>query len=292
MVYLKKMTAVLLAALMILTGCEAEQAVEASPKKYEGELYSCKKLEGRTVIVTLFCSTYSTSWDPESEEDIAKIEQIRQYMGMATDWISEEAARYGCNAEFIYDWAENPELMGFRGIPENSIEHIYGKIRALKNIEITIDHTALMEKYNADNIAYYVIGNTDSVNPGNSVAYASRSEDVSDKPFETVFLSYYSGIYEAVSGPSTYAHELLHLFGALDFYQPSSKYSISEDFVSYVAENYPDEIMLDTRNSEGGYDYDVINKEITPLTAYYLGLTDELPEREKFGLIISEHIKK
>ena len=55
--------------------------------------------------------------------------------------------------------------------------------------------------------------------------------------------------------------------------------------IDYVAETYPDDIMVSTYEDDGTSRFDVITKEISPLTAYCLALTDTCPELEQFPLL-------
>ena len=77
--------------------------------------------------------------------------------------------------------------------------------------------------------------------------------------------------------PATYAHEILHLFGAPDLYEGSSDPYVDEALVSYVADTYPGDIMLSTYEDDGSSRFDAITKEISPLTAYCLGAGRHLP---------------
>ena len=85
--------------------------------------------------------------------------------------------------------------------------------------------------------------------------------------------------------PATYAHEILHLFGAPDLYEGSSDPYVDEALVSYVADTYPGDIMLSTYEDDGSSRFDAITKEISPLTAYCLGLADTCPELAQFPLL-------
>ena len=82
--------------------------------------------------------------------------------------------------------------------------------------------------------------------------------------------------------PATYAHEILHLFGAPDLYEGSGDPYVDRALIDYVAETYPDDIMVSTYEDDGTSRFDMITKEISPLTAYCLGLTDTCPELEQF----------
>lgn len=82
--------------------------------------------------------------------------------------------------------------------------------------------------------------------------------------------------------PATFAHEILHLFGAPDFYEGSSDPYVDAALTAYVEETYPDDIMLSTYEADGTSRFDAISKTISPLTAYCLGLAESCPELEQF----------
>ena len=52
-----------------------------------------------------------------------------------------------------------------------------------------------------------------------------------------------------------------------------------------MADTYPGDIMLSTYEDDGSSRFDAITKEISPLTAYCLGLTDTCPELAQFPLL-------
>ena len=52
-----------------------------------------------------------------------------------------------------------------------------------------------------------------------------------------------------------------------------------------MADTYPGDIMLSTYEDDGSSRFDAITKEISPLTAYCLGLSDTCPELAQFPLL-------
>ena len=57
---------------------------------------------------------------------------------------------------------------------------------------------------------------------------------------------------------------------------------MDEALSDYVEKTYPDDIMLSTYEEDGTSRFDEITKEISPLTAYCLGLADTCPELAEF----------
>ncbi len=280
----KRFFALFLAAL--LAGCALKKP-ESEPEP-ENPLGLCGSIDGKTVIVTLFCSDYNTVFDPEDPEDLEKTERAREYLGIAVDFITEQTAKYGAETEFFWDWEEDPELMLYRNIPAegmSSSDSFYWTLRILNQ---TVDTEELLEKYGADNIAYLTVFDSTDEFYGNIQAYNSVKSNFSDDPHEFVCMCFYNGEAKQETGPAAYAHELLHLFSVPDLYEAASPYGITEEYVEYVKEAYPNEIMLHTRDENDRYTYDRIDKEISEITAYYLGLTDSCGDVERFGLGASD----
>lgn len=93
----------------------------------------------------------------------------------------------------------------------------------------------------------------------------------------TIFLED-SSSYGSYENPATYAHEILHLYGALDLYEGASP----EDVNEYVTETYPYEIMLSTYNETLiPNEYGEV-KMISPITAYMLNWVEEVEELTLF----------
>ena len=69
----------------------------------------------------------------------------------------------------------------------------------------------------------------------------------------------YAGEGESES-PATYAHEILHLFGAPDLYEGSSDDFVDDALIAYVEETYPDEIMNSTYNDDGTSSFDSVHR--------------------------------
>ena len=76
----------------------------------------------------------------------------------------------------------------------------------------------------------------------------------------------YSGFTDTSrdSGSDTIAHELLHLFGAEDFYYPESREALAKEV-------YPEDIMLCDMP-------DLDHFTLGEYTAYTLGWTDSVPD--------------
>ncbi len=283
---MKKLTAILLALLISVSGCtvadDTPKFDESLSAKYKANSAygSARHIHGRTVIVSIYSDDPTNRWDPLSEVDKDTIEQTLYYLGIATDWISEQASRYGADAEFIYDWKENEDLR-YNTTFTTELEKddatytstVYPQQkRFLRN---NVDTDALLKKYDADNIIYMFFINSDFSNQANPVtspkAYLYGDDYYTDHINLCVrFDDYY------VTAPSSYAHEILHCFGAYDLYYENQV--ITEEYVMHCAESGTYDIMYYVTSGSKIY------SEFTELDAYYIGLTDYSQEVEEWDL--------
>ena len=72
------------------------------------------------------------------------------------------------------------------------------------------------------------------------------------------------------------AHEILHCFGAYDYYYSSN--TIPQEYIDYLYSIDSQDIMLIS------YDMYEITLELTPTDAYYIGLTDKCEDLYEWGL--------
>lgn len=92
-----------------------------------------------------------------------------------------------------------------------------------------------------------------------------------------------------INAPATFAHELLHTFGAPDLYY-AGKYGITDQYVKDVASSGLNDIMRVTWDlNTGYYDYNSVYNKITDITAYYLGLTDYSDSVQSWGFEQSDY---
>ena len=175
----------------------------------------------------------------------------------ATQWLTAQAMAYGADAQFIYDWTDHEDLFYEAAFTQDLVISGTDEYDAqVAFIEENIDVQRLINKYCADNVIYFFYFNTDydnDVRPW-SLGYTSGES------FMTEIVNLYVKFEgEFDSPPATYAHEILHTFGAHDLYYSSA--AISQNYVNYCEESGSNDIMF-TVNSES-----YITVELTPLDA-------------------------
>ena len=264
---------------------------ESGATSYSGSYYgaaqgSAKILDGRSLLVSIFISRSGVSWSGEN------VATALRRLGGAADWMESESRRYGRDAELIYDFNENTDLrynMTYDGefyeFPDVVLTYyededdLMGKTNADINdfIEANIPYLALADKYETDSIAYIIF--IDYGSESRSYAYQYSVGGLSDRYHEKTFLM-------GMSTPaSTIAHELLHVFGATDFYVEGPYMGISQEMVRYAADTYPLDIFVTSRSYDDDgnlYTDSIPEKQVSPLTAYRIGWLDELPELSQF----------
>lgn len=254
-------------------------------------LGSAKTICGKNLILSLFVDTPQSSFDEKTKEETLN------NLHLACEYLKTETQKYDNDAEFIYNWKEDPALCyssrifmepqdgeKFENyldkkidfwtkyflnthIKDKSEKSLYVKPKINKEKEETESlaegYTENINCYNADNIFTIVFFNIDGR------AYAITYDGI-DSVNETL-------IAYADSSPSVLAHEILHLYGAHDFYEGAE---YTKEVTTYLRKTYPNDIMLKVNESKQ------IKETIGKLTAYHLGLINEATDIKKYAQLI------
>ena len=210
-----------------------------------------KTLEGKCVIVSLYVNTPTKIWTADD------ISESRLKLKSACEYLENSAKAYDKNVEFIYDFDEISTLkyrlwVSYEASDEAFEDKTDNRIRFF--VRRATDYEALLAKYEADNVLTLIYFK----DSGRPYAITYDGEDI---PEETAVL------YGDASA-TEYAHEILHLFGAHDYYSGAEYTSAVTDYIDSIC---PDEIMLNTDEDNGR-----IKAVISDVTAYHIGWTDEL----------------
>lgn len=144
-------------------------------------------------------------------------------------------------------------------------------------LEDHIDTTYLLDRYDADNIVFLFFFNTDYSNDVNPWSLGHRNGDYIKLEFSNIYMKFDN--YDAAAG--TYAHELMHAFGAPDMYYAND--CIPQEYVDHLKDIGSNEIMYTVSLSNG------ITNDFTDLDAYYVGIGPRPEEADQWSLGISEH---
>jgi len=227
-----------------------------------------------TVLVSIFVDEEEDVWTPE--EKAITLNTIKTAYGYIVDTLKDE---YKTDVELIYDWTENTDLVYSTRIYESISAYVETQEeRHIDELELEwvsqVPYRDLMLKYDTTSIAFlYFI-------PHEGCSYSS-AHFIDDGTFiwnEGCLLylqDMYSDTYDYET-PPVYAHELLHLFGAEDYY--SSADVFSKETYKALEKNYPNDIMLkqfDMINGVYTTYKDSVPFEIGPVTAYSIGIGKE-----------------
>ncbi len=245
---------------------------------------SAKYLDGTSVLVTIYLDDVNSLW-LESDEQL-----VSDNMKFACDYLAEQGKLYGKEVKLIYDTSVDSDLAyrlsykdAFAGSTrgDKAEQLVYSVYDYIEN---NIDTQAILEKYNVNSIGYMVFidGEADRCT---AYCYQLEYRDYYYNEFCLINLRWNGGrnVY-----PDTYAHEILHIFGARDLYYTDKYDGLSRPFIDYVYENYDTDIMLGSGTNVVAYE-NKITSDITDITAYYLGWLNYLYEFEEYPYIKSKY---
>lgn len=231
-------------------------------------LGNCRKLEGNPVVVLLFIDDNESSW---SKKEILTFTQKHILVGL--DYLEANAKTWGVDLDFIVESYSTP-LSGFElkyegtviknllinGSSKDVLDQAAVDIGFQSNWEL---YSYYKEKYPNDDIIFLNFLNKS----GKSYARHAISTGYFEYSEHCVIFADYLGYFfhsrPNGSRASTVAHEILHLFGAEDFYSSTSREKIAE-------QTYPNDIMLHQ------YD-DIESNKIGDCTAFSIGWTNTTP---------------
>ena len=250
-------------------------AVPDRRQEKDSILGSAGYLRDDVVLVSIYVDDADSAWD-EGKQDKA-----RSCIAVACEYLEEQAAHYGQELRLYYDVTEHPEL-AYRMEYERdaAADDTNFDMRLWKWIEQNVPVGGLQEVYGTDNIGFLAL----VAKEGGAYTNVFYVEDPKNY-YNEISVLYYYYPYVRVNDrevPAVYAHEILHQFGAIDLYEGSGDFS--PENCAYVAEHYPDDIMYSAYDDDGRLRYDEIRLEVGPVTAYYLGWLDELPEEDRAGM--------
>ncbi|MBR0085420.1 MAG: hypothetical protein IJL97_02605 [Lachnospiraceae bacterium] len=255
------------------TETESRKTYAVSPLGTAGEL------DGRTVIISLFVNDSYTGWDFSSEADQQRYIEALNNLAYATAYITNQAAAYGAKAEFIYDWSLDDDLDRLAEFDDDLVQYDASRYQLQADwVYAHFEPTQILEKYDADNVIYIFFFNTDQANDVSprSIGHMNDYSNVIE------IVNMYIGFKGVDAPPATYAHELLHSFGAQDLYYETA--AIPQAYVDHLTDIGSNDIMYTVVMGNN------ITNDFTELDAYYTGLTDHCEEVEIWGLGLSEHL--
>lgn len=223
---------------------------------------SARALEGTIYVLTCYVS--ETGWSPE------EVDTCSAWILEAEEWLVAQAANYGKEVTFINGTKglEEPLLIdnivsgaGVGNEPVDLVSKLMPMIGYKNGLEF-ID--GLYRNFDFDGCLVLIVANK----PGRGYSMAFRDDFDPYKYFlegTILYTSYEEGIPACAAG---IAHEMCHLFGAEDLY---ATFVQSAENEARARELFPDDIML-------AVSYDINERKIDKLTAWLVGLTDDMED--------------
>ena len=252
---------------------ESPEIPETLPPYDRMNMGSAGTLTGNVVLINIFLS------DEESYLNDEERQEVMDRLDEMAEWFYYQIEKYDKELNIIYnlddlsiDYHSDSILIPRPGAG-SEYDSTWG-FDVMYEVYTSYDIGSLLERYNADNYAFIMHINK----PGRSYAqpisyeyrdwFAYKYGELTPE-FCVIFNRNRLTLRETV--PHTYAHEVLHLFGAIDLYYPNNP--LDERF-QLALEYAPDEIMRRLHD-------DISRNTISNLTAYLIGWTDHLEERYK-----------
>ena len=268
--------------LLAIVGCGKQKVKTYDPDVeyksfYDGSYGNAGKLKGTTVVVSIFTDDKNTSWDLKKANKKDK-KQIISKLKTATKYLEDSASKYDSDVSFIYDFNAYPDLFYEVEFTQNLLteKNTYYETQ-VSYIKKYIDSDYLKNKFHADNIIYLFFLNTDYENKIKPWTMAHNNCPNCLVEFSNIFYRF----KDMVVPTSTIAHEMMHQFGAPDFY--ISNQTIPDEYVKHLEKEKSKDIMfyVNTGNK--------INSKFTALDAYYVGIGKRPSEADKWNLGLSEY---
>ena len=233
------------------------------------ELANCRKLKGNPVVVLIFIDDNESHW---TKDEVSTFTEEHILVGL--EYLEKNAKQWGVNLDFVIE-SYSTQLSGYEIKYEGIVDHnlynggstkdVLDKAAADIGCESNWElYSYYKSKYPNDDIIFLNLLNKSGrsyTRNAISTGYLEYSEHC------VIFADYLgssSDTRKDGSRASTVAHEILHLFGAEDYYLSFARENLAN-------QKYPDDIML--------WQYDNIqDNSIGDCTAFSVGWTDVVPE--------------
>ena len=237
--------------------------IDETRKSYDAG--SCKNMQNDLCYYIIYLNDNESKWN----EDDKKIFVKKKFIP-SMKYLSQQASAYNISLTTEYKtFPDNDSQISYNGIIETEVvkngsqKDIFSQVAESMGYNSPKEmNKSLQKELNVKQIAYLIVVNKE----GRSYKH-TYIESHREKYEFCVFFSKSIGHTDSTCY-STIAHEILHLFGAEDYYDPFGNYPEREKLALSL---YPDDIMLSTVE-------DINTVKVGEYTAYSVGWTDILPE--------------
>ncbi len=239
---------------------------------------SARFLQDNVVLVSIYLIDGSHGF---SGEEIA---YTKRALDLAAGWLETKAEEHGVPLNVICNETDLTFRYSAPGMLKESRKDIsFTYNSTIGDYLYHFDLQSIKEKYKTDSVGFVVFL------PGEGTSFAYPYTATGSAKWDAVGYYEFANLYmydesapDEYENPATYAHEILHLFGACDLYEENEADHISLALSDYVADTYPDEIMYYTYEDDNTSNYETITKDMSPVTLYFIGWGDGGGEIRKF----------
>ncbi len=322
---MKKLLSILL--VILLNSCYVNYHYESKshdnrPISIQGKSANiCKELKGNTILYIIYVNDKSSKFWNDFD-----LEQSKHAIKTAEKWINKEAKEndISLNLKVVYHSLEDSikpiaANLTYKSVnhhlfyAEKGIEKIHKwshKISKLANSDLRKTHEYIPKEIKGrDDLIYNLrkIHKTDNIALMFVLNNPIREESSVTFHNQNTFSNKNSSEYTIISQskkPTVFAHEFLHLFGAVDFYNVNyqsikidkelrkrygRKYAsvgASSNNKTYILREYPNSIMKNINLEE------LDSLEITPITQYLIGWKEkeEVSIKDKELMLFGDYI--
>ena len=248
------------------------EAGEISPYRPGYQMGSCQRLSGNIATVTLFVDSGRNKWTEKEAQ-----RYYRKVIAPGFQFLEDKARQRDMDLHFD-NWqlisTEDDEL--YLSSSEIIITGDFDKISTQEGLfdrfarslafQGEYEMNAYFERlFDVDQVVYILVLNK----PGRAFAYQDNGDPSQDWiEFCTLYTKSSDGF---IVSPRTLAHEVLHLFGAEDYYDPNGDKPERKKLAEQVC---PNDIMLRNMN-------DIRLHEVSDITAYTVGWLQQAPDTVK-----------
>ncbi len=229
-------------------------------------LGTCKKLSGDVAVVVIYMNDFEQSW---SEDAMNTFTEKAIKPGLA--FLKKEATQYNIDLRFkitdIYAsvWYDDDVITDCASTGLATIDVAYQAANELGYASDTELCETILARENVDEVILLTVFNK------NGTSYAlnpKRGSDINIEEHCIIFArdlntqedEYFPASFQS----SVVAHEILHLYGAEDYYSTPERKALASKY-------YPEDIMLSAK-------YFLTLNKLGEVTAFYIGWTDIAPD--------------
>ena len=225
-------------------------------------LGSAGVLSGHVHVYNIFARDHFSDWNAEQKQTV--LDKVQQ----AYRFLTEHCGQHGVEVKFTDE--SSAEVLCSHRIPIDTFvdprwtEKVIGTATGKSGNELV---SWLRKETSADHVLICLHINKSALSY--NLAVYDRVSDHFAAERMICFASYPD---DRPTAAATYAHEILHLFGAGDLYFP---FDSGDERKKQAAELFPHDVMYRV-------DYNLGRLNIGPFTAYRVGWTDELDPKHRF----------